>query len=239
MRIYARSDIGSRDINEDSYYAPEEGARFCCVADGMGGHQAGEVASSLAVEIFAKQMGDVIVPIHERLRRAVSAANHAIYEKAAENPEMNGMGTTITALALDGDEAHIAHVGDSRAYLLRNKALMRVTTDHTLVEEMVLKGLISVSEARVHPNRNIITRALGTADKIEIDMLRMHVRVGDMFLLCSDGLSGCVPEVEIAEILNSRMRREAKIAALVDRALDAGGSDNITAILATIEEDDI
>ncbi len=237
MRVYALSDIGSmRAVNEDSYYAPREGERFCCVADGMGGHQAGEVASALAVDIFSEQMRDVILPVHERLRRAVTNANSAIFERASGNENMSGMGTTITALAQEGDDVHIAHVGDSRAYLLRNRALLRVTTDHTLVEEMVLKGVITLKEARVHPKRNIITRALGTSEKVEIDMLRIRVRPGDRFLLCSDGLSGYVEEHEMAEILNSRMKSEDKIGALVDRALDAGGKDNITAMLVSIEE---
>lgn len=240
MRVYALSDIGSvRAVNEDSYYAPQEGERFCCVADGMGGHQAGEVASALAVDIFAREMADVILPVHERLRRAVANANAAIYERACADEKTSGMGTTMTALALDEDEAHIAHVGDSRAYLLRNRALLRVTTDHTLVEEMVLSGLITLKEARVHPKRNIITRALGTSEKVDIDLLRIKVRSGDKFLLCSDGLSGYVDENAMAEILNSRRKSEEKVHALIARALEAGGKDNITALLISIEEDDL
>ncbi len=237
MRVYALTDIGSvRAVNEDSYFVPASGERYCCIADGMGGAQAGEVASAIAVEVFADYMKDILPPPHERLRRAVVAANRAIFERAQADPSMAGMGTTITALLIDGDEAHIAHVGDSRAYLLRNRALMKVTTDHTLVEEMVLKGVITVREAKTHPRRNIITRCLGTSEAVEIDLLRIRMEPNDVFLLCSDGLSSYVGEHEILEILNSRMKRENKPAALVGKALDAGGHDNVTVLLVTLEE---
>lgn len=239
MKVYALTDIGSvRAVNEDTYFVPAPGELYCCVADGMGGAQAGEVASATAVEVFSAYMRDFLPPPHERLRRAVAAANKAIYEKALSDPSMAGMGTTITALLLDGNEMHIAHVGDSRAYLLRNRALMKVTTDHTLVEEMVLKGVITVREARTHPRRNIITRALGTAENVEIDLLRIHVEPTDVFLLCSDGLSSYVGEHAILEVLNSRLKWENKAAALVGKALDAGGHDNVTVLIVTLEGDD-
>lgn len=238
MKVYALSDIGSvRAINEDSYYAPAPGENFCCVADGMGGHQAGEVASAMAVEVFSGMMRDTLFNPHDRLRRAVSAANQAIYEKARTTPEMAGMGTTMTALLIDKGEAHIAHVGDSRCYLLRNRTLMQLTSDHTLVEELLIKGAITLREARNHPQRNVITRALGTAEGVEIDLLRVRTQPGDMFLLCSDGLSGCVSEREMLETLNSRMRRENKVAALVEQAIDGGGHDNITVMLVAPEEE--
>ncbi|MGI6238765.1 MAG: Stp1/IreP family PP2C-type Ser/Thr phosphatase [Christensenellales bacterium] len=238
MKVYVRTDIGSvRAVNEDAYYAPAEGERFCCVADGMGGAQAGEVASAIAVDVFSAYMRDILPPPHERMRRAVAAANRAIYDKALEDAHMAGMGTTMTALFLEGGEAHIAHVGDSRAYLLRNRALMKITTDHTLVEEMVLKGVITVREAKVHPRRNVITRVLGTSDAVEIDLLRIRVLPSDAFLLCSDGLTNAVSEHDILEILNSRMKREQKPAALIEKALDMGGHDNITAMLVMLEED--
>lgn len=238
MRVYALTDIGSvRAANEDSYFVPVSGERYCCVADGMGGEQAGEVASAIAVDVFAQYMKDILPPPHERLRRAVVAANKAIYDRSLSDPTMAGMGTTITALLIEGNEAHIAHVGDSRAYLLRNRALMKVTTDHTLVEEMVLKGVITVHEAKTHPRRNLVTRALGTSESVEIDLLRIRVEPADVFLLCSDGLSSYVGEHEILEVLNSRMKRENKPAALVGKSLDAGGHDNVTVLLVTLEED--
>jgi len=206
------------------------------VADGMGGHLAGEVASALAADIFAHKMRDKFAPMPDRLHRAVLAANSAIFERASANRTMSGMGTTITALAVEDGIAYIAQVGDSRAYLLRNRIMERVTTDHTLVEELVNKGIITPKEARLHPKRNIITRALGTSDRVAVDMIQIPLQEGDRFFLCSDGLSGYVEDHDIAEMLNSRMRQENKVKELVKSALDAGGRDNITAMLVEIEE---
>ena len=238
MKVYAQTDIGPvRELNEDSYYSPVEGEDFCCVADGMGGHQAGEVASALAVETFAQRMRSTAVKPQDRLRRAVYAANLAIYDKAQADPGMSGMGTTLTGLLFENGEAHIAHVGDSRCYLMRNKALVQVTSDHTLVEELLLKGAITPREAQNHPKRNVITRALGTELTVKTDILRLRMQPGDMFLLCSDGLSGYVSDRAIQDVLNSRMRREDKVAALVEKAIEGGGRDNITVLLATDEED--
>jgi len=238
MKVYARTDIGPvRALNEDSFYVPAAGEEFCCVADGMGGHNAGEVASAIAVETIANRLRDRRLAPHERLRRAVYAANAAIYDKARENAGMSGMGTTATVLLIENGEAHIAHVGDSRCYLLRNKVLMQLTSDHTLVEELLLQGAITPADARNHPNRNVITRALGTELSVKVDLLRVRVQKGDVFLLCSDGLTGPVSDHNIMEILTSRMKGENKISALVELAIDAGGHDNITALLAYAEED--
>ncbi|MBQ4088791.1 MAG: Stp1/IreP family PP2C-type Ser/Thr phosphatase [Clostridia bacterium] len=238
MKVYARTDIGPvRALNEDSYYIPADGENFCCVADGMGGHNAGEVASAIAVETMASRLRDKRLAPHERLRRAVYAANAAIYDKAHESQSMSGMGTTVTALLIEDGEAHIAHVGDSRCYLLRNKTLMQLTSDHTYVEELLLQGVITMQEARNHPNRNVITRALGTEPNVQVDMLRISLQPGDMFLMCSDGLSGYVSDRDMLETLNSRVKRENKVSALVDQAIDGGGHDNITALLVNPEEE--
>lgn len=238
MKVFYRTDIGPvRALNEDSYYLPQAGENFCCVADGMGGHNAGEVASAIAAETVASRLRDKRLAPHERLRRAVYAANAAIYDKSRENSGMSGMGTTVTVLLIENGEAHIAHVGDSRCYLLRNRALMQLTSDHTLVEELLLQGAITPAEAKNHPNRNVITRALGTEISVKADLLRVRVEKGDVFLLCSDGLSGPVSDREMLEILTSRMKRESKADALVARAIEAGGHDNITALLVYPEED--
>ena len=158
MKVYAATDIGRvRPINEDSYYAPKPGEYFCAVADGMGGHNAGEVASAMAVRVLEEEMRTPTQPTEEALRRAVERANTEIYRASKEREGCLGMGTTITALCMEGNIAHIAQVGDSRAYLIRNRAILQVTTDHTLVEEMVLSGLITPSEALNHPKRNYIT----------------------------------------------------------------------------------
>ena len=237
MKVYAITDIGRmRPINEDSYYAPREGERFCAVADGMGGHNAGEVASDMAVKVFSQHMREVESISAEALHAAVERANDAVYHAALENEGMSGMGTTFSALAEQGDTAYLAHVGDSRIYLVRNGAILQVTTDHTLVEEMVQKGMITPREARVHPRRNIITRALGTEPWVEIDIVQMGVRPGDAFFLCSDGMTNYVEEREILQAAMSEGDWQDKLRHLVTIALENGGADNITALFAVIEE---
>lgn len=237
MKVYSMTDIGRvRQLNEDSCYQPERGERFCAVADGMGGHNAGEVASAMAVETYANYMRGVERITPEALHYAVARANDAVYQASQESPEVSGMGTTFSALAMEGDKAFIAHVGDSRVYLVRRGAIMQVTVDHTLVEEMVLKGIITVREARVHPKRNIITRALGTEPRVEIDMLQLDLKPGDVFFLCSDGLTNHVPEREILRAAQGNMSWREKLRHLVGIALENGGQDNITAMFAIYEE---
>ena len=237
MKVYAITDIGRmRPINEDSYYAPLEGERFCAVADGMGGHNAGEVASAMAVQTFSEHMRRVGVITPEALCAAVDRANEAVYRAAMENEGMSGMGTTFSALAEQEDTAFLAHVGDSRIYLVRNGAIMQVTTDHTLVEEMVQKGMLTPREARFHPRRNIITRALGTEPSVEIDVMQMSVLPGDAFFLCSDGMTNYVEERDILNEAMSQAEWQDKLRHLVQIALENGGADNITALFAVIEE---
>lgn len=239
MKVYAMTDVGRvRPINEDSCYTPEAGERFCAVADGMGGHNAGEVASALAVKTYADYMRGVERITADALRAAVARANDAVYRASQESAEVSGMGTTFSALAMEGKTAFIAHVGDSRIYMVRRGALMQVTIDHTLVEEMVLKGLITVREARVHPRRNIITRALGTEPRVEIDTLQLDLRPGDVFFLCSDGLTNHVPEREILRAVLNDMGWQEKLRHLIGIALEDGGQDNITAMFAIYEEAD-
>ena len=237
MKVYAITDIGRmRPINEDSYYAPREGERFCAVADGMGGHNAGEVASAMAIQVFSEEMrktGDITAGA---LHTAVARANEAVYRKALDNAGMSGMGTTFSALAEQGETAYLAHVGDSRIYLVRRGAILQLTTDHTLVEEMVQKGLITPREARVHPKRNIITRALGTEESVQIDIVQMGTRPGDAFFLCSDGMTNYVDEREILRTAMSEREWPEKLKHLVSIALENGGADNITALFAVVEE---
>lgn len=237
MKVFAITDIGRvRPINEDACYMPEADECFCAVADGMGGHNAGEVASALAVKVFAENMKNVSNVTATAMRAAVDQANEAVFQAAQQSDQMSGMGTTFSALAVQNETAYIAHVGDSRVYLLRRGTVMRVTMDHTLVEEMVLKGLITVKEARVHPKRNIITRALGTAAKVEVDILQMELRPGDIFFLCTDGLSNHVEERDILKIAFSHEMWQDKLKRLVGMALENGGQDNITAMFAVLEE---
>lgn len=237
MRFYAMTDIGKvRPINEDACYLPREGERFCAVADGMGGHNAGEVASALAVKVFADHMRTVENITASDMKKAVERANREVFVQAGKSSATTGMGTTFTALGVENGTAHIAHVGDSRAYLLRRGAIMQITTDHTLVEEMVLKGIITVREARVHPKRNIITRALGTSASVEVDLIQMEMRPGDVFFLCSDGLSNHVENREILKIAHSHEIWPEKLKHLVEIALEHGGQDNITGMFAVHEE---
>ncbi|MBR6891238.1 MAG: Stp1/IreP family PP2C-type Ser/Thr phosphatase [Clostridia bacterium] len=237
MKVYAITDIGRmRPINEDSYYLPREGERFCAVADGMGGHNAGEVASAMAVDVFSRCMRQAEDVSEQALFDSVAEANEAVFEVALENAGMSGMGTTFSALAEQGGVAYIAHVGDSRVYLVRDGAITRVTTDHTLVEEMVQKGMITPREARFHPRRNIITRALGTDPDVEIDLIRVDVRPGDVFFLCSDGMTNYVEEYEILLAAQSEGDWQRKLEHLVSLALGNGGADNITALFAVMEE---
>ena len=237
MRVYAISDTGKiRPINEDSFYLPREGERFCAVADGMGGHNAGEVASALAVETFAGAMRASVRPNSQAIHAAVNRANEVVFAESERDDRKSGMGTTFTALSEDDGCVHIAHVGDSRAYRIRNGTIIRLTMDHTLVEEMVSRGMITAREAKVHPQRNYITRALGTARRVEIDLLRLNLHAGDVFLLCTDGLSNHVDEREMLEVTLSGAGWEEKLDALVRSALDAGGSENITAMYVVFEE---
>ena len=238
MRFYARSDTGRiRPINEDSYYLPSAGERFCAVADGMGGHNAGEVASALAIEVFSKYMRDHAGrPMPDAIRSAVERANVAVFRESRKDEAKSGMGTTFSALAVQEGKAYIAHVGDSRVYLIRRGAIMQLTLDHTLVEEMVLKGMITLQEARVHPKRNIITRALGTEATVDIDILQLELQRGDVFFLCSDGLSNCVQDRGILEAVQGGGDWNEKLRQLVGAALENGGPDNITAMFAVVEE---
>ena len=237
MKVFARTDIGKvRPINEDSFYLPGEGENFCAIADGMGGHNAGEVASAMAVEFFSGKMRGAAVS-GAAMREAVEGANRAVFEKSLEANQLSGMGTTFTALAVSGNNVHIAHVGDSRAYLLRNGSIMRLTLDHTLVEEMVLQGVITPREAKHHPKRNYITRALGTAEYVEVDLIQIELQPGDVFFLCSDGLSNHVEDKKILEICRMDSGWNEKVSMVVDAALENGGSDNITALFAMCEED--
>lgn len=230
----AVSDVGRvRKANEDSFFVR---VPLFVVADGMGGAQAGEVASGLAVDAF-KQPLDEQQPPERRMADAVARANRQIHEQSNSDPEYQGMGTTLTALLLGDDELTIAHVGDSRAYRMRGGELTRLTQDHSLVGEMVRRGAISEAEAEVHPQRSILTRALGPEDSVEIDTLSHRVRPGDVYLLCSDGLTGMVSEATIAEQMDSGAPLREVAENLIRTANENGGVDNITVVALRIEGD--
>jgi PPM family protein phosphatase len=209
------------------------------VADGLGGHQGGEVASAAAVEPLAALDGrEFADPAEaaEALAGAIAEANSAILDQAAGNPGLWGMGTTVTAAALAGDHLQLAHVGDSRAYLLRDGSFDQVTTDHTVVGELVRRGRLTPAQAAVHPERSILTRAVGLDPRIPVDTPDpIDLRQGDQILLCSDGLTEAVPEPQIAELLTTNPDGDAACRALIDTANNAGGPDNITLIIIRVE----
>ena len=233
MKGFAQTDVGRvRSVNQDAFYIPAAGEKFAVVADGMGGHKAGEIASKIAVEEFTRWLRCAPRPDEETLRYAVSEANRAIYLKAKMEPDKAGMGTTLTALWVDAAHVYLAHVGDSRAYLLRHGKISRLSHDHSVVAEMLERGEITPEEAKVHPHRHYITRALGTGAHVTPDIERFERRAGDVWLLCSDGLTNYVEENELEELMKGPGEWTKKIALMVELALRRGGSDNITVLVA-------
>ncbi|MDX6609862.1 MAG: family protein phosphatase [Solirubrobacterales bacterium] len=229
-----RSDTGrQRNANEDSYFVR---APIFVVADGMGGAQAGEVASKAAADAFDVDLpGD---PPERVLRETILAANRRIHELARADPSRAGMGTTLTAAIVDaaGEEVAIGHVGDSRAYRLRAGKLEQLTRDHSLVEEMRRKGQLTDAQAEDHPQRSIITRALGPEPEVEPDIQTVPAAPGDVFLICSDGLTTMLDEKQIAKLLSGATSMSAAVRALIDEANRAGGRDNITALAFRLED---
>ena len=227
-----RSDTGrQRSANEDAYFAR---APVFAVADGMGGAQAGEVASRIATDQFDRELGAAAPEVE--LRRVVEEANRRIHELAQRDTSRAGMGTTLTAALIRGDEVALAHVGDSRAYRLRDSKLERLTKDHSLVEELRRKGQLTEEQAEEHPQRSIITRALGPEARVEVDTRTIPARSGDVFLLCSDGLTTMVPDERIASLLLGASSLDAAVRTLIEEANRAGGRDNITAVAFRLEE---
>jgi len=221
-----RTDVGrGRPENEDSHLVdPEDG--LYAVADGMGGHRAGEVASATAIDALkTAYLGG------QRLDEAVGAANAAVFAKAAEDAALRGMGTTLTAIALHDSTAELGHVGDSRAYLMRDGAVTQVTEDHSLVEQLVREGRLTPEEAQNHPQRAIITRALGVDVDVQVDTYRIDLKPGDRLLICSDGLTNMLSDDTIAQTLRRHADPQQAADTLVDMANQAGGDDNITVVL--------
>jgi len=232
-----RTDVGRvRKQNEDAAWYDEEKAIFV-VADGMGGHLAGEVASSMAIEAVQRMTQRYDAPGISALRETVALAHERICEHARAHKECAGMGTTLSLMWRGYKYAYIAHVGDSRIYRMRSGQLEQITEDHSLVEELVRARLITREEARTHPRRNIITRALGTQGDNRPDLLAADMMPGDLWLLCSDGLCGMISDEEIAQTMRREKDLEKMADSLMEQALAAGGRDNITLILCREEED--
>lgn len=240
MNTFSITDTGLlRNSNQDCVFCEENAiGRFpnlFLVADGMGGHKAGDLASRLCVDEVVKQIRNSTArtPV-SAFEQAIQAANARIYQCSLEDFELAGMGTTMVGAMVDGDTAYIVNIGDSRLYRMHGK-LKQITVDHSLVEEMVQSGEIQKEEMRTHPNKNIITRALGTDDTVRPDCFELKVEAGDVLLLCSDGLTNMVEDQEIEEILK-RHKEDMKLAGenLVRQANEAGGKDNISVILVRL-----
>jgi serine/threonine protein phosphatase PrpC len=257
------SDVGrKRKSNEDSFLADAERGLFV-VSDGMGGHAAGEVASRITIEALGEAFRDgwdkapagdadttrppraadpdeTAPPAPRRagpelLRAAIMEANQRVLASAREKREHRGMAATVVALLLDGREAHVAHAGDSRAYRLRGGLLEGLTSDHSWVGEQVAAGALSTDEARTHPLRNMVTRAVGGRPQLEVEVRTVGVLQNDVFLLCSDGLTGMMPDAEVARVLLEAAGPDAAVQRLVDDANARGGLDNITVLVVRVD----
>jgi protein phosphatase len=240
----ARTDVGMiRSGNEDNFSVDSSESRgIFIVADGMGGHAAGEVASEMAVQIIQRELApvkdlstdDVVQVVSSALKRA----NRAIHDRTLTEVDKQGMGTTASVLVLAGSRYLIGQVGDSRIYLLRDGQFSQLTKDHSYVQEQVDAGFLTPEQARYHPYSNVITRCVGAGQDVEPDIYRGDVRVGDLYLVASDGLTGMVDDRRLAQLLNSRAEPERKVQSLIAEANGRGGLDNITAIIVQVAATD-
>jgi protein phosphatase len=230
MKYAALTDVGKkRSLNEDGYIA--DGNIFA-VADGMGGHRAGEVASIMALENLRRSLAKRSKePIEKKLVEAIKSANQEIYKQATKDLSIRGMGTTLTVAIESDRKLYVAHVGDSRLYLLRDGKLCQLTNDHSLVAQMVASGHLKPEEAEVHPQRNVIMRAVGSEATVEVDLIVEDIFPGDRFLLCTDGLNAMLSDDEIARVLLDKDDLGTACQELVSWANDRGGNDNITVVV--------
>lgn len=238
MNVGGESNKGLvRGVNQDSMYLPKKNCLpLFIVADGMGGHKAGEVASRLTVDIISKEIMQKASNISNlkvasnTIKNAIELANKEVFEYSLSHEECNGMGTTVTLGYVYNNSFIVAHVGDSRAYYLRNKKLVRITEDHSLVNELIKTGEITRSEALNHPQRNVILRAVGTDTDINIDIDIVKINASDIFIICSDGLTNMIDESKIQEIFEKTEDIEHACELAIESAIEKGGKDNITVI---------
>ncbi len=243
--IGAKTDLGRiRENNEDKFefFVPEDEdtlalkGSFYAVADGMGGHSAGQIASELALKTaIGAYYADPSPIVEESLRQALQQANALIFDAARAIAERSGMGTTITGLVIRGEEAFVAQVGDSRCYRLRDGDLRQLTEDHSWVNEQVKRGGLSADEAESSPFKNVITRSLGNAPNVDVDVFTEEIRVDDTFVLCSDGLTGELTDEEILQVTTTYPPSRAAWS-LVDLALEHGGRDNVTVLIVAVRD---
>ncbi|EPH98485.1 MULTISPECIES: Stp1/IreP family PP2C-type Ser/Thr phosphatase [unclassified Enterococcus] len=244
MQIEFQSDVGRRrNTNQDyaNVFVNRAGVKLAVLADGMGGHRAGDVASQMAVTNLGSSWEEQELLDNEKIAQwfiqMIQQENTDIYMQGQQEPEYSGMGTTIVAAALLEEQFTIAHVGDSRAYLIRGGQLKQLTEDHSLVNELVKSGEITEEMAVNHPRKNILTRSVGMPGTVEVDVATHLWQPGDQLLLCSDGLTNMVSEPDIAAIASSSLLLSEKIERLIDQANEAGGADNITVLLIEGKEE--
>ncbi|MCC2685836.1 MAG: protein serine/threonine phosphatase [Paenibacillaceae bacterium] len=241
-----RTDIGRiRTVNEDRYSVLNDlgGYTLAVIADGMGGHQAGDTASYLAVDTIVRQLkvlhdGMTFEECKYHVKKAILLANERVFEMSSERAHYRGMGTTIVVALASPDYVTIGHIGDSRAYMIRKSKIKQLTEDHSLVSELVRSGQITVEEASNHPRRNVLTRALGTEAAIEVEMNDFEWTKDDLLLLCTDGLSNLLDDPTMLKLIEEDGDLHSKVNRLVDTALVAGGDDNITAVLLANKDSD-
>lgn len=240
MEVFAKSDLGkARDINEDAIYIPEEdlGINLYILADGMGGYQGGDVASQLAVtaarsyiknnyEITFEEKEDIL----KLVNGSIEYANMVVAERAKTDKKLNQMGSTLEVLLLIRNNAYIGHVGDSRAYIIRDGNIRKLTTDHSYIQKLINDGRITKAESTTHPDKNMITKAIGTEIVVEAELIHQKLNKGDIILLCSDGLTNLVSDNEILKIVQESFDEDVA-EKLVDRANSLGGTDNVSVIV--------
>ncbi len=238
MKIIAKTDIGKvRSYNQDSYAAGEfrDGTAWAVVCDGMGGSAGGNIASSAAVKFISGRISDGYREgmssgsVRNLLSAAIENANLEIFDMAAADPDLEGMGTTVVAVLIIRDVVYIAHAGDSRAYVISSEQIRQITTDHSVVQKMIDNGEITEEEALIHPNRNLITRALGVDESLRVDFNEIDIEDNDTVFICTDGLTNFVTDEEIKDLITESDSTDAA-AALVDLANAHGGGDNITVV---------
>lgn len=241
VSIASLTDIGRRrDTNQDycDVFDSPSGGRLLVVADGMGGHRGGATASRIATETIGELFRAGTGESSDILFDAITEANQRVHQKSIDEPELRGMGTTVVALLFDAEGlVWVAHVGDSRAYRLHASGMEQITQDHSVVGEMVRRGLITAEEAEVHPRRNEILRSVGVEEQVDIDVAQVLSAPGDFFILCSDGLTGLVSDLEIARVIKAEVPENAA-KRLVEMANDGGGLDNITVQIARVPSDE-
>lgn len=243
MEAWGLSDPGNvRQQNQDAYRIEtfDRRSMLCVVCDGMGGAKSGNIASALAIDVFVQEVeatrtsGMTDEQIGRMLKAGVKQANFSVYDQAMQFSDFEGMGTTLVAVYIEGNRAFVVNVGDSRAYLLNNNGVGRITTDHSLVQVMIQRGELTPEEARHYPGKNLITRAIGTESVVECDLFRLQVERGDCILLCTDGLSNLVDEQEMLFEVVHGVNRQLCCQRLLEIAKSRGAPDNVTSVLTLI-----